>query len=75
MRLPSHLKNFHQIIDCGAQHGANKQTQAFVQRSEKNYGFESFPPRKNMWVLHEILLPNELNMQWNPSNQRTIYIS
>jgi hypothetical protein len=28
-----------------------------------------------MWVLHEILLPNELNMQWNPSNQRTIYIS
>jgi hypothetical protein len=33
----------------------NKQTHAFVQRSEKNYGFESFSPRKNMWILHVIL--------------------
>jgi hypothetical protein len=46
MRLPSHLKNFHQIVDCGVQHGANKQTQAFVQRSEENYDFDSFSPRK-----------------------------
>lgn len=46
MRLPSHLKNFYQIVDCGVQHGASKHTQEFVQRNEKNYGFESFSPRK-----------------------------